>query len=366
MKNKFLAITFMVIASSLMSYSQDAGRDISISTLYPFSKYDNILRNLNRSGIDTKTGRPNKSYKPLTMLYFADIHNDKGAMKRILEFDSIHHNHIDEMFVNGDIAQGCWSDYSKELDSMLHNHPILCSIGNHDTYEYAGSKERATSAQCYDRYFANIGNWGVTQPAENNTLKKCYYYKDYPISKIRFIVLDVMHYDVDQRTWFQNTLKDARENGLSVVAAQHIVADYYMSEKSQLFDCSFTSIDYDENGEFSRGQLEDVDQFVLEGGEFVCWLFGHAHSDRCGFFTSESIHSKQVFFITAASTLDTVWQDCDRNWQNAGFDLFNLISFDVYSKTITIKRVGCEYDRFMRHKGELCVDYKNAKVLWNS
>ena len=57
------------------------------------------------------------------------------------------------------------------------------------------------------------------------------------------------------------------------------------------------------------------------------------------------------------------WNDTVRNSDDYSRDLFDVMSFDTKSKTISVKRIGANYDRFMRKRNAMCLDYANFKLL---
>ena len=325
------------------------------------SYYDDTyycLRNLNKTKIDEKTGSSDTSYKPLVLLHFADIHNDDVNLQRVADFLNKYKNNLDDVFLNGDIAGAEWNEYSDVFNKVLINNKILCSIGNHDVYKYNGTEAHATAKQSYDRYFANIKSWGVTEPDSN--ADKCYYYKDYPSSGIRFIVLDCMHYDAEQNNWLKATLADALSSKKSVIAAQHIaVANLSSTEVTIPYDTPFNSIDHKDDSTSDNGQVAAIEDFINNGGEFITWLFGHTHSSFCGRLKAK----KQNYIIVGGAKFDVNWNDTVRNSDDYSRDLFDVMSFDTKSKTISVKRIGANYDRFMRKRNAMCIDYANFKLL---
>ena len=318
------------------------------------------LRNLNKTKIDENTGSSDTSYKPLVLLHFADIHNDDVNLQRVVDFLDKYNNNLDDVFLNGDIAGAEWNEYSDAFNKVLINNKILCSIGNHDVYKYNGTEAQATAKQCYDRYFANIANWGVTEPNANSGVGNCYYYKDYPSSGIRFIVLDCMHYDAEQNNWLKATLADALSSKKSVIAAQHIaVANPSSTEVTIPYDTPFNSIDHKDDSTSDNGQVAAIEDFINNGGEFITWLFGHTHSSFCGKLKDK----KQNYIIVGGAKFDVNWNDTVRNSDDYSRDLFDVMSFDTKSKTISVKRIGANYDRFMRKRNAMCIDYANFKLL---
>ena len=326
------------------------------------SYYDDTyycLRNLNKSKIDEEgPGISDTSYKPLVLLHFADIHNDDVNLQRVVDFLNKYKNNLDDVFLNGDIAGGSWNHYSDAFNKILTSNKILCSIGNHDVYKYNGTDATATAKQSYDRYFANIKSWGVTEPDSN--ANKCYYYKDYPSSGIRFIVLDCMHYDTEQNNWFKATLADALASKKSIITAQHIpVADPTSTEATTPYDTPFNSIDHKDGSIADDGQVNAIEDFINKGGEFITWLFGHSHSSFCGKLKDKN----QNYIIVGGAQFTVNWNDTIRNSDDYSRDLFDVMSFDTKSKTISVKRIGANYDRFMRKRNAMCIDYANFKLL---
>lgn len=344
-------------------YNLYCGFDVQKIKMKEINYYDDTyycLRNLNKTKIDEKTGSSDTSYKPLVLLHFADIHNDDVNLQRVVDFLNIYNNNLDDVFLNGDIAGGTWNEYSDAFNKVLINNKILCSIGNHDVYKYNGTEAQATAKQCYDRYFANIANWGVTEPNANSGVGNCYYYKDYPSSGIRFIVLDCMHYDTEQNNWLKATLADALSSKKSVIAAQHIaVANPSSTEVTIPYDTPFNSIDHKDDSTSDNGQVTAIEDFINNGGEFITWLFGHTHSSFCGKLKIK----KQNYIIVGGAKFDVNWNDTVRNSGDYSRDLFDVMSFDTKSKTISVKRIGANYDRFMRKRNAMCIDYANFKLL---
>ncbi len=341
--------------------------ELSIDILYPEKKYNLILSNLNRpqlvleTGVGGETsGFPRNDYKPYVMLHFGDIHNDSDEFARILAFYDKYKEYIDDVFLNGDIAKYWWYHYSEATKNLLGNSATLCSIGNHDII---GDGKTFTSAECYDRYFVNIDNWGVIEPENNKINKLCYYYKDIPVSKVRFIVLDVMHNNDVQLEWFAKVLSDAREKSLSVVVAQHIPITNEVTPFETQFDesVSYGIIDY--SSFKSTNYLNAVDSFIDAGGEFITWLFGHTHTEYIGIIKG---HEKQIYRCCPCASPLMEWQETCRSTSDESIDSFDIMSFDTITKTFTIKRIGYSYDRLLRRKSELAVDYANRKVLYSN
>ena len=98
-----------------------------------------------------------------------------------------------------------------------------------------------------------------------------------------------------------------------------------------------------------------------EHGEFICHLSGHTHADYYGIIDGTTQIS---ITIDCASEID-MWNDSDRVRGEKSADCFNILSFDTYDKTIKMFRVGVYRDRWLRHKGTMCVNYKTNTILYN-
>lgn len=329
---------------------------VSVSKQY---SYLSVLRNLNRSAINPSTGLPFVTYKPLSMLVYSDIHYDMVRNNRILEFAKFAKDKelISDSLLCGDIAGGTWYDYSTDFSDAPGMNEVLKVIGNHDIV----GDPTPTAQQIYNRYLDNIENWGVVQPDDAAENGLCYYYKDYSDSKIRLIVLDFSTLTANsaQLSWLEGVLEDAKQNELAVICTMHIP----FNTTYELFNTSFNCIDFQPTGMTQNtSALTAVDAFIHNGGEFVCWLFGHIHTDWIGKYTIED--RNQVFISLGAAMINLGhWEDCARVEGTESEDSFSLISFDTDKKTISLYRVGAHYDRYMRHKEMLTINYGNSSLI---
>jgi hypothetical protein len=241
------------------------------------------------------------------------------------------------------------------------------AIGNHDTRSHEDNTDwfAHAGADAYTKFIAPfISNWGVTH--DGNT-SHCYYYKDFSSAKVRLVVMDVMvtkqdtaHYDADQITWFESVLASAKTAGLSVVVAAHNAMD------STLIDSTFTTLDYQLNEDVYSNLdpfADAVDAFIEGGGEFITWLCGHTHKDFVGRFTS---HLNQSVIVIGCALCNGASTDMARVMGTESQDLFNIIAFDTTAKVVKVVRVGTNYDRYCRHKGDLCYRYSDHTIIYNN
>jgi len=288
----------------------------------------------------------------LVLAHFSDVHADTNAMKNILDWCNKYHKYIDNIIHTGDSIKDNNTDDNFEFwDTVQGSGNILNCIGNHDsatksggTYDWTGY----TAKQCYDRYLAPyIANWGVVY-----TPDVCYYYKDYDAQKVRMVVVDCMHFDSTQQQWVADTLEAARTapSQLSVIIVTHGQA----GDMTQI-NCAFNSMHrygYNENYATELGSI--VDSFMTNGGDFICYLSGHTHRDKFGILTN---YPNQLQINIDKPTSDNTWSDHVSVGGTKSGCAFNLVSIDTQEKIIRLVRVGSNYDRYMRHIGELCYRY---------
>ena len=311
----------------------------------------------------------------LYLLHFSDIHGDKRALERII-YSTVKitgtDNPIHDIINTGDTVN---FEFADGID-FFHNTPgaekILNVIGNHDSnirpYDWYGKN----AEDCYNQYLAPfITNWGC-----DYTENLCYYKKDYTSQGIRLIVLDNMHWDNTQLTWLQDMLSDAISNNYSVIIAAHCPPAMYADTdefKYSTFNAFY--LDYEHESHYSYSilnpnALDAVDSFISNGGDFVCYLCGHTHTD---YIRTVKNHPNQLFVAVAnASNFNTPYyggkdMKCYMNRTNVteAIDLFNYIGFDNQNKFIYIFRIGANFDGYGRHIGTIMIDYRNKKLLAN-
>ena len=222
-------------------------------------------------------------------------------------------------------------------------------------YTYAGK-------DAYDRFLAPfISQWGVTQPADAAANGYCYYYKDYATQQIRLIVLDCMKYDSTQAAWLSDTLASARSAGYGVIIANH----YQPGEITQE-DCSFSIMGqetYSTSLMLSSEAAGLVDSFIVAGGEFICWIAGHAHKDVFGTLTS--FPNQTIVLIERAGAFVDYTGEA-RVVGTKSQDAFNIMAVDRATHTIRIVRVGSDLDMYLRSKQFLSWNYQTCKLIANS
>lgn len=331
-----------------------------------YNKFTEAFRGY--SAIDGGHATPDHNF---TVVQFSDIHGEALNAQRINEFRSELPEWclggIDLWLHCGDTISRFWEDsLSFWTDNNLGN--VANVLGNHDAWTQDQSKSDgtvvysgvwvATQQVCYEKFFAPfLTSWGVTSAGTN----KCYYYKDYTFSgyKIRFIALDCMHEDSAQGDWLESVLADAKANDMYVICCQH----YKAGDRTPI-ECSFTSMHLgvsDTGSALSLG-AQKVKDFIDAGGRFVCWLTGHTHYDNIYKCTGDT---RQIGIHVDLASYTRGTDDASTRLGTPAMDCLNVVSFDLKEHLIKVFRIGRTYDRFLRHKNTLLLDYTTGEVVFN-
>lgn len=314
----------------------------------------------------TRTASRTLGTPPLCLLHFSDIHGDAKRLQNIIDFKNYYADYIADIIHTGDMVE-YYSTDGIEFWETDGAEKILNVIGNHDTLVNS-TWIGMTMEEAYTTYFAPyVSNWGVV-----STSGKTYYYKDYATNKVRLIVLDIMHQSAEQLSWFTATLASAKTAGLHVIAAVH-------SRVHWLFDSHVTPWDdkplvpsytagysdtsastYPEN--LSDDYASAVDDFINDGGYFVCWIHGHTHHKM---FAQLQTHPNQLdVSVENAGIPNFAWTYVKARIDDTkSEDCFNVLAVDTDSKILRLMAVGATYDRFMRHVDGISYNYETHTVL---
>lgn len=322
-------------------------------------------------------------YKPLTLVHYSDIHGRKTCQNRINEFREFWKDYIDDTIQTGDLVTSYWGDgsaFDEEIAPADNpSRDILSVIGNHDVASKSGSDfvwHTYQGKQAYDRYIAPfISYWGdVVQPTGASENGYCFYYKDYPDSKIRLVVLDTFNnddaYEAFQQTWFAGVLADAISEGLSVIVASHFRIKCETLLKSP-FTMPWAAVENPDSSVCNDPYIPLVKEFIDNGGELVCWITGHSHYDAIS-KTSEENGSQINICVNRAgafgSKSTSLWETNSfinidfSDWKT--FDCFNVMAIDTHYKFITLFRVGSNRDKMGRLIETCCIRYKTGEILY--
>lgn len=318
---------------------------------------------LNRTG-DWRGHR--NELRPLTLVHMSDIHGDGVELSRLCDFLDEGKELFEDCLCTGDMGTLRWNSGMDFWYKEPRAHSILTCIGNHDTLTDPDPvgwdwSQKANQTDSYRYYFAPfIQHWDCIYQ-ENHT----YYYKDYPLQKVRLIVLDCMLDGADaqaQAVWLEQTMEETKGKGFYVVIGIH-----YPIHNQTAIHCSFTSLDTPQERIGSEKSVliyqEAVQKFIDGGGNFVTWLAGHTHQDFVGYSTA--FGGKQLCITINALNREQCddWGEASRVRGLPSQDLFNVITFDLSCDLIKIIRIGCPYDRYLRKRDTLCINYKTLEII---
>ncbi len=312
----------------------------------------------------SRSSRFSDTLTPLQFVYFTDVHSQKLAWERIVEYINYYEDYIQFAIHTGDYC-GSYQSTSLNLYEIAkpENRIIYNAVGNHDTYkEYKSSGiVKATQEEIYNIVFPDTQGWEASFGEEENAT---YYYKDFSESGIRLIVLDDQQWSDAQKNWLVGVLNDAKENNLSVITASHMLS----GDITKRVDCTFTPTDNNSSFSYKGGNLfEDVlVNFKNNGGTHIAHFCGHNHFDDIG-YTKGGILNIQSECASGGS-LSGVSDDRLESVRIQGtksYDCFNVVSIDVNTKRLKIVRIGCNSNASLLGKTVLCYDWKNEKVISN-
>lgn len=316
--------------------------------------------------------------KALTLLHFSDLHGSDENLQRIVEFKNAYSEYIDDAIHAGD-AVICYWDDPNPFEQVSGAEDILICIGNHDCWKghlvwaQTNHPYDATAEDAYSKFYRDkTKEWNITAPEgtgqpDSPYYGACYYYKDYPESRIRMIVLDCMHYDEAQDRWFAEVLNEARVKDYQVAGVEHFPPQSGLT----LIPCGFTSSGrgdlhpVPDPGESQMERMPDrcfatADRFIDDGGTFICWLSGHTHSDFIGTVPG---HGRQVqVIVEKAGEMDTYMRE-DRTKGTRNQDAFNLLTINPALNIFTVQRIGSVRNERMQSKKLLVYDYVSHSVL---
>lgn len=299
------------------------------------------------------------NFDTFTLLHFSDLHGRANRLQTVLDFYTNNQEKyaIQDALLTGDIVYQKYSNGMEWFDAVEDSENILLAIGNHDATEGPDyEKNDHTQAELWSQYFSSrISNWDVEYDSGNT-----YYYKDYRSSGIRLIVLNSMLESLDvtaQNTWLETVLNDALTSELAVVIACH-----YRCNSSIKLSTNFTDYNKVLNNyprySLSAETMAIVQNFIDNGGEFVCYLCGHMHTDVISY---NETYSGQIFVaVTDAYGWTNYDSDLDRSHSP---DAFNLFFVDRSNHCFKLIRIGANCDPYLRERNSITVDYTNKNII---
>lgn len=345
----------------LINTASDAATAYTTNQISYFYKYVKDAENKVKSG-KKPLNLTWRSYlnqpEVLTLAHLSDYHGDGQELEYIYDKWASVMGLADDWICTGDLVAERFSDpfvYYPTTDNLMAKSTMLV-IGNHDAladtsgYDWT---DLASESQQYNKFFApTIANWNVLHSGTNT-----YYYKDYDLNNIRLIVLNDMLESADmiaQLYWLENT---ALNTNLSVVIAKH-----YIPRTPVKIDCSFSAIDYTAAGNGEDAIADKVQQFINNGGKFICYLTGHSHYDYISYLSQYPDQLVLTMDATGRQACND-WSDMMRYDDEISRDLFNMVQFDTSSSIVKITRCGANYDRYLRLKDTITINYNTKQII---
>ena len=326
--------------------------------VFDYNSYDENLIRLYNMQKAVKAG-----WKvPFTLLHFSDIHADSENMERITQYKKTFQMLIDDIIHTGDMVESKVNATSFDFwSSVPYSAEVLNVIGNHDIWYEDGFTHNANYPYVtYFKPYIDNNSWGtIVQPSNAEANNLCYYYKDYAAKKVRLIVLDYSKYDTNAVSWFTSALADAKTNEYHVIVAIH-----YTPTMKEEFNTGF-NIGSDRyqpiGGGIAAAFTSAVENYIQDGGNFVCWLCGHQHRDYCGV---AGTNTRQVVISIDCAKLDNGIDTRYRAKNTRSQDAFNMLSVNTNTRTIQVFRIGNDRDALQRHIGAMCIDYHAGTLLY--
>ena len=306
--------------------------------------------------------------EPFVLVHLSDVHGDKDALARIVEWAKAHEGIFDDIIATGDLAALEFSDGLDFWEDVEGAEQILTCVGNHDVYgnlEARRAYDSITVADAAEQYIEPFeSSWGDIDHEPGTT----WYAKDYPERGVRLIVCDCMVYlgensneeAQEQNSWLEETLDDALAQDLTVVLAEHLpLAD------ESMVDCSWATFDRKfAYGPFLPNDIPNrVQDFIDAGGTFACYLCGHCHCDAVHTLPG---HPEQ-FALTVPCLSDAgdqiIWGDMDRS-SAATRDAFDIVVVDTANSLVKVVRIGANRDLAMQHRSALTWDYRRHRLVY--
>lgn len=298
----------------------------------------------------------NDSYKVLQFVHFSDIHASSELWERLMDYIDTYEDYFHFALHTGDYCEDSQDVYVNLYNQRLpQNVPVYNCVGNHDTHRL--DRVRQPKRTAHKLLFSHAADWNVCFQDIDASMT---YYRDFPESGIRLIVLDCYYGGSQQAQWLEQRLKEAAAKGIHVITAAHEMT----SSITHKLDVTFQTLDDFERLGGNRVHHLDIEEIILrfqsEGGVHICHLAGHEHSDMIG-YTDNGI----LNVIVECATNWDGWSDSRRLRGFRCYDCCNVVSIDVNQTLLKLVRVGDNADHYLRRKRVLCYDYLHKKIICN-
>lgn len=301
-------------------------------------------------------------YQPLQFVHFSDNHGLMDSWNRTLTFADHYQKYLSFVLHTGD-GSGTSADFVDMYERCVPcGIPVMNCTGNHDRAGAVDTPERTAKELVWSHLFTTGDSWGVNFMDCDFPMA---YYKDFPESNVRLIVLD-LYFDLDKQCeWLRGLLAEAMEKGLHVFTATHqptdTLVDFPETTFTTAMDWSQVAPGYQGDAPIVYTPFEDpIADFVEAGGNYICHLSGHHHRPYFG-YTKRGVLNLSV----AASNDWSNWNDSKRVFDSEAYDCFNVVSVDTNTNLLRVIHIGNDLDYYLRRQTLLSFDYKEKKVIFN-
>lgn len=302
----------------------------------------------------------------IKLAFISDIHQYTDKLQRMKTLIS-NWGGFDAVVNGGDVVSAVLTENLDNYNSIVSSFgiPVLTAVGNHDAWKFRTPNDWSTiyiadKKDVYDVITSVVASTSnIVQPDNAEVNGYNYYFKDFN-SKIRVIALDCMHWDDVQAAWFTSVLNAARASNLSVITVTHAPFDENeLTYVDSIWNCKYRP--YRDTTKTPIQCASIVKTFIDNGGQFVCWLVGHTHSDE---ILEVSNYGKQLIIVVNSPRQDGYTTTPKGNSaDNYNYDSFNCIGVDTVNKQIKVVKVGADIDTFGAKHQMLVYDYATHKIV---
>lgn len=312
----------------------------------------------------------NVTIKPLTILHFSDLHADTAALKRIIAKSGKYSELIDDAICTGDIVANNYGSITSWWDSS-----VMTCIGNHDSASYSEQSgynwTYLTMAQRSQYYIEPFeANWGIV-----HTPGTSYYYKDYPDSKVRLIVMDAMLYTGEsstaeataQNAWLSALMDETLNSNNTAYGFHVLIAIHAPHGGATPVDCTFSKRQQGTMPTYTdcntpQSVVDIVATKISAGCKFVGYLVGHTHQDDI--WDCENDGKQRMYCITCAAVANAnQWKASDQH-RDENMDAFNIVTIDTVNGLVKIIRGGgANSDYCMRNRKQIGFYYPSGAII---
>lgn len=296
-------------------------------------------------------------HKVLQFVHFTDVHHMLENWNRIVEYVNTYSEYIQFALHSGDYCGCSHTEYYCDLYGKGEPcvRPILNCLGGHDVIE-SYANQTSTPEETYPLCFPKENDWdAVFMPGEYSMN----YYKDFPESNLRLIVLDQYFAGEKQDVWLREVLDDALEKGFHVVTSAHMCTHPIVKEEEGTFHTADDFFTLRPKAPESNAD-HIIAAFREKGGMHVCHLSGDLHTDHFG-FTEHGV----LQVVAPCATPNPVWSDGTRVRGTRTYDCFNVVAVDTDRKLLKLVRIGNQLDHYLRPRRAMCWDYGRGKLISN-